>query len=102
MIHVIATIELAQGRRQAFLEEFHKIVSEVRQEDGCIEYGPAVDVATDLGAQQPVRENVVTVIEKWESIAALKAHMSAPHMQQYRSKVKEWVLSTKLFILEPA
>ena len=102
MIHVIATIELAQGRRQAFLEEFHKIVSEVCQEDGCIEYGPTVDVATDLGAQQPVRENVVTVIEKWESIAALKAHMSAPHMQQYRSKVKEWVLSTRLFILEPA
>ena len=35
MIHVIATIEVAPGRREAVLAEFHKIVPLVRAESGC-------------------------------------------------------------------
>lgn len=101
MIHVIATIELAPGRRQDFLEEFHRIVPEVHKENGCIEYGPAVDLATDVGGQQPVRDNVVTVVEKWDSVEALKAHMAAAHMKQYNSRVKDMVVGSKLAILEP-
>lgn len=101
MIHVIATIELAEGKRQAFLDEFHKLVPLVRAEEGCLEYGPAIDVATDIGAQIPLRENVVTVIEKWSGLPALKAHLVAPHMQEYRPRVKDFVKSTKLQVLSP-
>ena len=36
------------------------------------------------------------------TLAALKAHLVAPHMVAYRPKVKEFVLSSKLQILEPA
>jgi quinol monooxygenase YgiN len=32
MIHVIATIELAPGTREAYLTEFRKIISDVRQQ----------------------------------------------------------------------
>jgi quinol monooxygenase YgiN len=102
MIHVIATIELAAGQRGAFLGEFHKLVPLVRAEAGCIEYGSTVDVASGIGAQIALRENVVTVVEKWADLPALKAHLTAPHMQDYRGRVKDLVKSTTLQILEPA
>jgi quinol monooxygenase YgiN len=101
MIHVIATIELHEGKRDAFLAEFHKLVPLVRTEQGCLEYGPAVDVATGLTAQGPIRDHVVTVIEKWENLDALKKHLQAPHMIAYRPKVKNFVQATKLLVLEP-
>jgi quinol monooxygenase YgiN len=102
MIHVIATIDLVEGSRQAFLVEFQKLVPLVRAEAGCIEYGPTIDVASGMGAQVPLRVNVVTVVEKWADLAALKAHSVAPHMQEYRPRVKDMVKSTTLQILEPA
>jgi quinol monooxygenase YgiN len=102
MIHVIATIELAPNKREAFLAEFRKLVPLVRAEAGCIEYGPTTDAVTDIAAQVPPRENVVTVVEKWESLAALKAHLAAPHMAEYRGRVKDLVAGVKLHVLQPA
>ena len=102
MIYVIATIELAQGKRQEFLEQFRKIVPLVLAENGCLEYGPAIDVQTNVPAQGEISGNTVTVVEKWESIAALEDHIMAPHIREYRNKVKEMVLSTRLQVLEPA
>ena len=102
MIHVIATIELAPGQRQAFLREFHLLVPKVRAEAGCIEYGPTVDVASGIPAQGTPRDDVVTVVERWADLPALQAHLTAPHMQEYRGRVKELVRGTKLQILQPA
>ena len=86
MIHVIATIELREGTRSAFLAEFHKLVPLVLAEKGCLEYGPAVDVASGLSLQKPVRANVVLVVEKWQDLESLKKHLQAPHMIAYRPK----------------
>jgi quinol monooxygenase YgiN len=102
MIHVIATVQLHPGQRDAFLAEFHKIVPLVHAEAGCLEYGPTIDLPTDIPPQQPLRPDVVTVVEKWESLEHLKAHLTAPHMQEYRPKVKDLVVSTTLVILSPA
>ena len=102
MIHVIATIELNSGSRDAFLAEFHKLIPLVRQEVGCIEYGPAIDVETGIEPQQFKGEDSVTVIEKWESVAALKDHLAAPHMTSYRETVKDLVSEVTLHILQPA
>lgn len=102
MIFVIATIEVADGHRDQFLAEFRKIVPAVRQEAGCVEYGPAVDAVTDIEAQQTKGHNTVTVVEQWESVAALKAHLAAAHMQEYRQRVKPLVTGMTLHILEPA
>ncbi len=101
MIHVIATIELAEGSREKFLGEFHRIISIVRDEDGCIEYGPAIDVATSVSSS-PARDNVVTVVEKWTSVATLEAHLKAPHMATYRDRVKDIVRDVKIEVLAPA
>ncbi len=101
MIHVIATVELVQGKREAFLDEFRKIVLLVRAEVGCLEYGAAVDVPTGIPVQAEPRENVVVIVEKWESVDALKAHLQAPHMVAYRPKIKEFVVGTRLQVLQP-
>jgi quinol monooxygenase YgiN len=102
LIVVLATIELNPGKREDFLAEFRKIVTPVRAEAGCIEYFPTTDHPTNLPAQGPARPDTVVVIEKWESITALEAHLIAPHMMEYRPKVKEFVKKVSLQILNPA
>ncbi|MDB5306498.1 MAG: antibiotic biosynthesis monooxygenase [Gemmataceae bacterium] len=101
MIHVIATIELAPGTRERFLEEFRKLYAPVRAEAGCIEYGAAVDEPTSSPAQVLAGEDVVVVVEKWESVEALAAHTAAPHMAEYRPRVKDFVRGVRLQVLRP-
>ena len=102
MIRVIATIELADGRREDFLSAFGRLVPKVLEEQGCLEYEPMVDLPSNIPAQPPARDNVVTVVEKWASIEALEAHLMAPHMLEYRKEVGEMVIASRLRILEPA
>lgn len=102
MIHVIATITVKPGEREAFLREFARLVPDVRGEKGCIEYGPAVDLETGISVQEPCREDAVIVIEKWVDLEALKAHSVAPHMAAYRERVKDIMVGTSLQILRNA
>jgi hypothetical protein len=44
----------------------------------------------------------VVVVEKWEDLAALKAHSVTPHMQAYRVNVKDFVIGVNLLVLDPA
>lgn len=101
MIYVIATVELVEGKRSDYLKEFKKVRSHVCNERGCIQYGPAIDVATDIPVQEPINENMVTIIESWTDVDALKAHATAPHMQVYREAVKDYVKKITIKILEP-
>jgi quinol monooxygenase YgiN len=102
MIHVIAEIQIADGKLADFLGEFHAIVPAVQAEAGCIEYGPNIDVDAGLPRQVTHRPSLVTVVEKWESLEHLNAHLVAPHMLEYREKVKDFVAGAELRILEPA
>jgi quinol monooxygenase YgiN len=101
MIHVLATIELAQGQRDSFLTEFRKVVPLVRAESGCIEYGAAVDVAASLPVETPLRPDTVVIVEKWESLDALRAHLGAAHMIEYRQRIKDFVRRVSLQVMEP-
>jgi quinol monooxygenase YgiN len=102
MIHVIATIELAEGKRNVFLEKVHQLVGKVRAEKGCLDYGPSIDMPTSIKAQIPLRDNVVTMVERWADLKALEEHLSAPHMLAYREEVKGMVVGIKLQVLQPA
>jgi quinol monooxygenase YgiN len=44
----------------------------------------------------------VTVIEKWNSLEDLKAHLEAPHMLVFRGRVKDLVSEVSLKVLEAA
>jgi quinol monooxygenase YgiN len=101
MIHVVATIELQPGTREEFLTHMAWVTPLVQAEDGCVEYGAAIDTPTTIAVQVPSRAEVVIVIEKWDSVAALQAHLQAPHMAEYRTKVKDFVVKVSLQVLEP-
>ncbi len=102
MIHVIATIKLLEGQRQAWLAEFQKVLPKVKAEVGCIEYAAAFDVATGLPVQPPIRDDVAIVIEKWSDLDALKAHLASPHMAEYRERVKDMLNGITLHVHQPA
>lgn len=102
MVHVIATIEVAVGRRSDLLAEFAKLVPLVRAEVGCIEYTATVDVPTTIPVQVAPRPDVMVVVEKWASLDALYAHLQAPHMLEYRQRAAGMVGKVSLQILQPA
>ncbi len=99
MIHVIAAIQIKQGQVSRFLEFFTSNMPAVLKEKGCIDYVPTVDVPTDLPPQEK-DDHVVTVIEKWNSLEDLAAHMSAPHMLAYKEKTKILVEKISVKILK--
>lgn len=101
MIHVLASIRVKAESLGTFLEIFKANVSRVRAEQGCVEYVPAVDVRTDIPVQL-VQPEVVTVIEKWASVDALKAHLETPHMIAYKEAVKDMVEAVEVKILQDA
>ena len=86
MIHVVAELTIAAGARDAFLAAFRRLESLVRAEEGCLEYGGALEVQTALAAQAPIRPDVLLVIEKWANEAALAAHLAAPHMTEFAAQ----------------
>jgi quinol monooxygenase YgiN len=98
VLHVVAIIEATPGQRDALLAAIQANLAAVRAEDGCIEYGPAVDHA---GSFAPLGPDTVVVIEKWRDLDALKAHGAAPHMAAFGEKVKAIVASRAIHVLEP-
>jgi quinol monooxygenase YgiN len=100
MIHVLATVELQPGVRHKFLAELRQVAPKVLAEQGCVEYTPTIDAETSLPAQGARRENVVVIVERWESLEHLEAHLIAPHMMEYRPKVREFISRVGLQILE--
>ena len=101
MIHVIAVITAKPGQRENILTHFRANVPAVRAEQGCIEYGAAVDADTGFGFQAKYGPDTFLVVEKWESVEALKAHAGAPHMAAYAGKTKEFIANRAIHILQP-
>ena len=101
MIHVIAIITAKPGQREKVLEAFRANVPAVRAENGCIEYGATVD-ADGLGSfQTRVGGDTFVVVEKWESVDALKAHAAAPHMAAYAAKTRDLLADRVIHVLSP-
>jgi quinol monooxygenase YgiN len=102
MIHVIAVITAKPGQRESILQHFRANVPAVKAERGCIEYGAAVDADPALSIQTKWGPDTFLVVEKWESMDALRAHAAAPHMAAYAAKVKDMIASRVIHILQPA
>jgi len=77
MIHVLASIQVKPGKKNVFLEIFKTNVPNVLQEEGCVEYSPAVDIDAGL-PPQVLNENIVTIIEKWETLEILQPSSKLP------------------------
>lgn len=103
MLTVIAEIRTRPGahHRAAVLDVFKELVPVVLAEAGCHGYAPMVDSHTQAAFQSTAPDSVV-VIEKWDDLAALQAHLATPHMQAFRERVKDHVLDTQIKILQAA
>src|SRR3569623_136594 len=99
MVHVLAFITAHPGKRAQLLELFQAVIPTVREEQGCIEYGVAVDVAQADPAFGP---DTYVVIEKWESPEALKAHSVAPHMTAFGEAAGALIAKRAVHVLAPA
>jgi quinol monooxygenase YgiN len=99
VIHVLAILTAKPGQRAKLLRAFNANVPTVRAEAGCIEYGAAVDVD---GASPAFGPDTFVVIEKWQSMAALKAHAVAPHMKTYGEKTRDILAQRAVHVLDPA
>lgn len=101
MIHVLAVITAKPGMRDNILQHVRANLAAVRAEKGCIEYGAAVDADPALPMQTKYGPDTFVVIEKWDSLEALKAHAAAAHMAAYAAKVKNMIASRVIHILSP-
>ena len=102
MIHVVAVITAKPGMRDSILQAFRANVPAVKAEQGCIEYGAAVDLENGPKFQTHYGADTFIVIEKWASPDALKAHAAAPHMAAYAARTREMIASRAIHILSPA
>ena len=101
MINVIASIHIKEGKLPKFIEIFKANIPNVVKEKGCIEYVPMIDVPTGLPPQE-LNNNVVTIIEKWDSLEDLQAHLASSHMIEHREKTKNFVEKISAKILKEA
>jgi quinol monooxygenase YgiN len=101
MIRVVASISVKPGMLADYLVVLRATVPAVRKEKGCIEYVPAIDIDSKLPVQV-LDENVVTILEKWEGLEELNAHLGSPTMRDYREKVKNLVERVSIKVLRDA
>jgi quinol monooxygenase YgiN len=101
MIHVLAIITAKSGMRDKILEAFHANMPAVHAEKGCVEYGPAVDAEGAGAMQAKFGPDTFVVIEKWESLDALKAHAASPHMAAYAAKTRDMIAGRVIHVLQP-
>jgi quinol monooxygenase YgiN len=101
MIYGVVFVRVKQGKLQEWLELFKSNAIMVRKEKGCIQYVPMVDI--DVGVPiQVLDKNVVTILEQWESLEALRDHFATPHMAAYFEKEKDLIEGVTLKMLQEA
>lgn len=86
MIIVVATMHVAPEDRDRYLDSKRGQVTATRDETGCLEYAYAAD-ADDPGK--------VRLLEQWESMADLEAHLAALRSAPPSSTPNVEVRSTK-------
>lgn len=75
MLMVVGTAKLGEGALEAGRAAFEAMITASREEEGCIDYGYAVDV---------LDPSVLRITEKWVDEAALAYHFQTPHMAAFQ------------------
>ena len=86
---IMITYLAKPGCKQAFVDAVTEagILSLIRQEDGCRQY------QYYYPADQ---EDIILLVEEWESIQHQQVHMTQPHMAELMRLKAEYILETKL------
>tara|TARA_Y100000590_G_scaffold465445_1_gene637791 strand:- start:4173 stop:4496 length:324 start_codon:yes stop_codon:yes gene_type:complete len=81
-VTVVALVTPNSGQTDMFIEQANWVIPQVHEEDGCLHYSLHRSIDGD---------DSLVYIESWESEDHLKAHGQAPHMMEFREKVKNLV-----------
>jgi quinol monooxygenase YgiN len=100
MVHLVVTFIIKDGMMDAYLAEVAKLRPLVLAEKGCVEYTYLKEIQTPFKIQEPVQENRLTLIERWESMEALETHSKSPHMAQYGKIMHPMRVSTSARVAE--
>ena len=76
------------------------IVPTVRAEDGCRMYTLLKDAETDWDKPMRFGERTMWMLEKWDSVDALKAHLDTPHMKAFGPTVRPMRTASTFHVLE--
>lgn len=82
MIIVTVKIPTKHEHTHQFIEHMTELAQTVRKEKGCIVYNLYTDPATP---------QTLFMYEEWESMDALRAHISQPHMIAHKQKTADWL-----------
>lgn len=90
-ITVTVLIKTFDGKATEEIQNFHAIVDTVLAEQGCLHYELTQSIHD---------ENHFVLLEKWESMSALEAHLQTPHMkhaieqaENFRSKLPQIIIT---------
>ena len=89
MYNLMVTFRCLPGKREAFVEKMQEtgILEAVRKEDGCHRY-------EYFFCQE--NENILLLLEAWESKEHQQIHISQPHMDKLRSFKAEYIEDTAI------
>lgn len=90
MIKVIAKSIIKDGELEKVINLYDELVQKTRQEDGCISYELFQDINN---------ENIVTIVEQWESEEHLEAHKKTEHFTRIVPQISDKRLNSEINIL---
>lgn len=82
MIRVVAKNFLKEGKKEEAIKIFKKLVEMTVIEKGCIEYEVFEDIKNP---------NTLTMLEQWESMEDLTAHMNSEHFKTLVPQLGEFM-----------
>jgi len=89
-----------EADKAAYVEKTRAILGAVRAEEGCCEYRLLGDAVTDWEKPQRFGERTLWMLEKWESVEALKKHLEAPHMKAFGPTVRPMRSGSTFHVLQ--
>ena len=98
MLNVIVTMRIKEGRMKEFLAACGELRPLVLRDPGCRAYSYTRDTASPFGTE--IEADRITLLERWDSLDALKAHLETPHMKAAGEKMKDLRASVELRVTE--
>ncbi len=100
-VYLVVSIRVREGKIHEFLQGLSSSVTRIRREKGCIQYMPLVDLDIGPGPQIP-DGNVVTILEKWDTLESFRAHLSAPELAVQMEREKDIIEEMTIKVLREA
>lgn len=76
------------------------VIPTVRAEAGCQMYTLIGDAQTDWDKPMRFGERTMWMLEKWDSVDALKAHLQTPHMKAFGPTVRDMRVKGTFHVLQ--